>query len=749
MTRHPDRWAALVLLAIALMLFVPVVAQPGGLVYPPHGDFSDLTITHWPNAEFAIASLRAIGSLPLWRPTIMSGTPFAANPLSGLFYFPHAVLLVVPLAIGFNVLYIAHVWLAGCGAYALLRAWQVERPAAFIGALTWMATPKLFAHLGAGHVGMVEAVAWMPLAVWAAHRMVESRRVMNGAWLGAVWAVQFLADPRISFYTVALSVTYILIVLVFTAKAQRHKENQNKTWYLGILVVALLAILAFAMSSAVLWLPFIEFIMQSNRGALTLAQAGEWSLPVRQLVSLLLADWSGFHEWTVYVGILPLILGLVATRCVLRVSYSALRDSCATCITQHNLVITWLVICLIVAVLFSLGTNGPLFPILFRFLPGLALLRVPPRAWFIVAFAVAMLSAFGVQVMLQETRKPRSWVTLTGVVLAAFALLFGLGGFLLLRGNAQAALARSAMLHLALVVPASVGVVLLRAHSRMGAREFATCSVAVIVVTLLPVDQSLYRVVSETQAFSDHAEVASWLARQPGVFRVYSPSYSLPQHVAQRAGLELADGVDPMQVANYARLMEAATGTRASGYSVTIPPFPPNSDVRTAWHDARPSARLLGRLNVRYVVAEFPIQVEGLAERARFGTTFVYENMSALPRAFVGEGTAARVTTLTPDRIVLEADGPGALTLSQVYYPGWYARVDGRAVPIEIVDSALMGVSLEAGPHIAEFTFDPWTVKFGLLVSSVGWSGLLLGALVKALKSTQVFRGQRWNHAGK
>ena len=86
-----------------------------------------------------------------------------------------------------------------------------------------------------------------------------------------------------------------------------------------------------------------------------------------------------------------------------------------------------------------------------------------------------------------------------------------------------------------------------------------------ILATLLPVDWSLYRVVPEAQAFSDHADVAAWLAAQgqPGTFRVYSPSYSLPQHVAQRAGLELADGVDPMQVAGYARLMQAATGARA------------------------------------------------------------------------------------------------------------------------------------------------------------------------------------------
>ena len=366
----------------------------------------------------------------------------------------------------------------------------------------------------------------------------------------------------------------------------------------------------------------------------------------------------------------------------------------------------------------------------------LTVLRVPPRAWFIVAFAVAMLCAFGVEAMMRQVRKPRGWVTLASMAFAFFALLFGLGGFFVLLNNPQATSARASMLHLALVVPASVIMVLLRIQGRISPHVFAIFAGVVIVATLLPVDLSFYRVVSEAQAFADHADVATWLAAraQPGTFRVYSPSYSLPQHVAQPAGLELADGVDPMQIASYARLTAAATGTGASGYSVTIPSFPPESDVRIALRNVKPDASLLGKLNVRYVVTEFPIQAEGLIEQARFGPTFVYENQYTMPRAFVGEGTPARLVINTPARVVVEADGPGTLTLSQVNYPGWRIQVDGRAVPIETVESALMGVELDAGHHEIEFVFDPWTVKVGFFVSALGWGGLVAGWLVSWLK---------------
>jgi hypothetical protein len=169
---------------------------------------------------------------------------------------------------------------------------------------------------------------------------------------------------------------------------------------------------------------------------------------------------------------------------------------------------------------------------------------------------------------------------------------------------------------------------------------------------------------------------------------------------------------------------------------VTIPAFPPESNVATALRDAVPDAQLLGKLNVGYVVAEFPMRIEGLVERAHIGSTFVYENQWALPRAFVGV-TPANIPVLTPDRVVVEADGPGVLTLSQVYYPGWRASVDGRPGGISTSD-ALMTVSLDAGHHLVEFLFDPWTVKVGWLVSAVGWGSLVVGRMVGRL------RGRSW-----
>ena len=276
---------------------------------------------------------------------------------------------------------------------------------------------------------------------------------------------------------------------------------------------------------------------------MTLAEAGEWSLPFRQLVGLLLADWSGFHEWTVYVGILPLMLAMVGcTRSAQQAGWAEL--AC----------LPFLFLALVLAPLFSLGTNGPLFPLLFRVVPGLSFLRVPPRAWFIVAFATACLCAFGVEAMMRRRAAARLGDAdgrgAGGVCADVWP------GRICCVAGATRRLRRHALrcCTWGLVVPASVAVLL---AARTGAHRRARVCRAVgrghcgdalagrlVVLSRCAGSAGVCR--------SRRRGRVAGAKEQPGPFRVYSPSYSLPQHVAQRAGLELADGVDPMQVASYA-----------------------------------------------------------------------------------------------------------------------------------------------------------------------------------------------------
>jgi len=105
----------------------------------------------------------------------------------------------------------------------------------------------------------------------------------------------------------------------------------------------------------------------------------------------------------------------------------------------------------------------------------------------------------------------------------------------------------------------------------------------------------------------------------------------VPQHLTEREGLKLADGVDPLQIRPYAHYLTEAAGIDSYKYTVTLPPFPSGGDVDTALANVTPDPEMLGELGVRYVVAEFPIEHSDLEEETQLGETFIYRNEAAHP----------------------------------------------------------------------------------------------------------------------
>lgn len=69
----------------------------------------------------------------------------------------------------------------------------------------------------------------------------------------------------------------------------------------------------------------------------------------------------------------------------------------------------------------------------------------------------------------------------------------------------------------------------------------------------------------------------------------------------------------------------------------------------------------------------------------------------------------------------------GAIVFSEIHYPaGWVCRVDGQEVPYARVNYVLRGITVPAGSHTIEWSFEPQVWKTAGLLSLAGSSAVLL-----------------------
>ena len=93
---------------------------------------------------------------------------------------------------------------------------------------------------------------------------------------------------------------------------------------------------------------------------------------------------------------------------------------------------------------------------------------------------------------------------------------------------------------------------------------------------------------------------------------------------------------------------------------------------------------------------------------------------------------SAQITQNDRERVAVDVDSarPALLVLTDSWFPGWKAKVDGREVPIHRVDYVVRGVSVPAGAHRVEFSYEPASVRAGFAVSGLALIAVVAAALL-------------------
>ncbi|MGH2720826.1 MAG: hypothetical protein ACRDJO_04380, partial [Actinomycetota bacterium] len=96
--------------------------------------------------------------------------------------------------------------------------------------------------------------------------------------------------------------------------------------------------------------------------------------------------------------------------------------------------------------------------------------------------------------------------------------------------------------------------------------------------------------------------------------------------------------------------------------------------------------------------------------------------VAAAGEAGGGGASRAEIASYESDRVevVVRAVRPGLLVLTDVFYPGWKATVNGRPALIHPVDVAFRGVGVGEGTSTVVFTYEPASFRIGVAAAGAG-----------------------------
>jgi hypothetical protein len=397
----PPRTAALAVMALAALdvaLFADVLLAPGGKV-PVGGDIE----IHGPLFAFAAAQVRS-GHLPLWNPHLFSGMPALGDPNAMMLYPANLMNLVLPMPTAVTLWTVFHLMVAGAVTYV----WTIRQGLHPLGCLLAAAMVCLgapfFGRIEPGHMSTLAAMTWAPLLLAA----VDAMRVRWSAGWAALGAVsvglQVLGGhPQYLFYSLLAAFAYPLL-----------GPARGRGRALGGLAVMIVGGVCLAAAQLV---PLGAAMREAARGqALGLRFASQFSMPWANLVTLFAPGFFGnldgtpfwgewlFWEVTPFVGVVGLVMA----------AYGALHGDATRRRVAGTLAAGFLVL--------ALGSNTPLFRLLYEHVPPFDRFRASGRALFPFSLFTAMLAAVGMDEMVRVRRRRSLFV----------AALFSLAGLLAL-----------------------------------------------------------------------------------------------------------------------------------------------------------------------------------------------------------------------------------------------------------------------------------------------------------------------------
>lgn len=710
------------------------------------------------------------GDFPYWNRWISAGQPMAANPAHAVFYPLTWLILLPKFELGFNLLLLLHIYIAGWGMYALLRSMRTGAPAALFGALSFALGGACLSILDL--LPLLMSFAWLPLTCLFGRRFVLSGSRRDFALAALFFGIQALVGE------VAILLQTGIILGIYSLRYGVR----------GVARVGVIAIFA-VLIGAVQMVPAFDHAGDSVRAqGFTFEQVTSWSLPLPRLGELLHPNLLGHHvlngRRVYWGGVLypdrgiPFIRTIYPGMIAITLAIAGLIAGGRGRAVFAGITLT--------SLLLALGAHTPLWRLLYEI--GLArAIRYPEKFILMGMFAVTVFSAVVLDRMLagdeRLTRIARATVVTIALILGAIAAvaatpayapvfedLWNPPGHVL---SEMLAASRSGWILAAL--RAALLFLILRNLTRMR-RAVGLALLGVLLVldlgTLLPelaprVSPAYFREppLVARQLPGDREEwrlfhVAAWQIRTSAAYFAPKPDLYWVHRNAMYPMMPAAWGIrtviEPdfdkttlLPTAHFADAVWALSGKREDWLGVVASMsnawfaavyVHPNEAVAKARGDTRkmePVRLIELEPAPRYFFVDQLVSIRGkddFVERLVLADTSPHAAFIAGPSFAPAPAFVRRVDErANTARIEVETHGRAFLVMSVTPHKYWRITIDGADAPAVVTNIGYQGVVIPtAGRHVVEMRYRNPLITIGAAVSLIALVVLAVAAKTKS-----------------
>ncbi|MFH1962632.1 MAG: YfhO family protein [bacterium] len=581
--------------------------------------------------------------LPFWNPYAFGGVPTIAD----MSLYPPSILTYLPnFNLGLKWFVVSHYLAAVCGMYLLSREFRTSRYGAFIAAISFVFGGYMLGILDM--LNTLTSASLMPFVFLFFHRYLIKNSFSNLAVSGGMMALFFLSGDITVVYGLSCVLLFYSIHQCFVHK----KIIPIKSFLLIMLIGCGLSLFKI--------IPTIEIIINSSRAAqgIVFKESTAWAFNPVQMIEFIVPFFENILEPTKfqaeqiwlscpYFGFLPFIF------------------LCFAVVNRRQQKYSFFTFVFLIFLILSFGNILPLYYWCYKILPGFSLFRFPVKFLCIVALSGALLSGFGLDMVLKSKKLLKFLKYSFPVLLAIFIAIYLIGGnyfdpilktlFPNIKGNDD-------------------GVLFLRFYHILNNLLLSSIFLSIIVLSLwgiktrtllLPVlfciiisDLFLagwkYHPTMKEKYFSHYTKTIDFINSDKEIFRVmHTPetrkhfaSIKLKKNFAQNYS-EYQRGIVP-----YIGISHHIFYAHVTGYMAICPgeyvdllalfmSYPPTLDVLRG---------LINLFNIKYIISVeklIPQFVQNDWKLVYNEGIYIYKNESVLPRAFF----VPEAISLAPEKV--------------------------------------------------------------------------------------------------